>query len=148
MKKGFTLIELLVVIAVIGILASIVLVSLSSVTDSAKDTRAKASMNQLRLEGHVYSSRQSPPGTYTNFCTQLTTAGTSARKLSDDIILNTPTTALVCSAGTTNFCVIATLNETVGTTTTNQRICADKDQIKTYTSGTMPTACSSNACPN
>jgi prepilin-type N-terminal cleavage/methylation domain-containing protein len=144
MKKGFTLIELLVVIAVIGILSSIVLVSLSSVTDSAKDTRAKASMNQLRLEAHVYSSRQSPAGNFTNFCTQITTDGTNSNRLLKDITDNTPTTALICSASTSNFCIIATLNELTGTV--NNRICTDKDQIKTYT--TEQTACGTgNVCP-
>lgn len=53
-KKGFTLIELLVVIAIIGILAGIILVSLSTARDKGTDGVIKSELSAFRSEAELF----------------------------------------------------------------------------------------------
>ena len=58
-KNGFTLIELLVVIAIIGLLASIVLVSMGSARKRARDARRQADIRQIGTAMEFYYSDNS-----------------------------------------------------------------------------------------
>lgn len=53
-QKGFTLIELLIVIAIIGLLASVVLVSLSNARAKAKDAKRLADVRQYMSALELY----------------------------------------------------------------------------------------------
>ncbi|MCL5667277.1 MAG: prepilin-type N-terminal cleavage/methylation domain-containing protein [Patescibacteria group bacterium] len=70
--KGFTLIELLVVISIIGLLASIVMVSLNSARLKARDARRKSDLAQLATAINLFLDDNGYlPRNQTGWCTYI-----------------------------------------------------------------------------
>ncbi|OGE78211.1 MAG: hypothetical protein A2751_03580 [Candidatus Doudnabacteria bacterium RIFCSPHIGHO2_01_FULL_46_14] len=69
LSTGFTLIELLVVIAVIGLLASVIMVSLNSAKAKARDTKRKADLKQVATALNLYYDENNfLPGNASGWC--------------------------------------------------------------------------------
>jgi type IV pilus assembly protein PilA len=69
LKKGFTLIELLVVVAIIGILASVLVASLSGGKNKAADAGVKGNLKNALSQAEVfYATNTVAINTYTNVC--------------------------------------------------------------------------------
>ena len=114
MKKGFTLIELLIVIAIIGILASIIVVTLGGETNAAADAKNKANVAQLSSLSFSKLFKDNKLN-YLNVC-----ASGSNRVPEIGIILNaigaTVNQSSTVSPGTANkLLIFANTNDSLGT---------------------------------
>lgn len=100
-KKGFTLIELLVVIAIIGILSSIVMVSLTTARSKARDSRRIVDLKTIQLAlAEYYSDNIKYPtgihGTANDYLNKTTTYLTT--------IPADPNSTVACSTGAQDSC--------------------------------------------
>ena len=107
-KSGFTLIELLVVIAIIGILSAVVLTSLNSSRDRARDAKAISDVKQVALAYEL--TRDQTTGQFP------ATTGPSTVALTGLSAVPSGVTVVTNTSNRTNFCAYATLiNTTPGT---------------------------------
>jgi len=77
MKKGFTLIELLVVIAIIGILAAMILASITGTRAKARDARRANDIRQVKTALELYQNENDKYPVAGDQATPTTTAWTT-----------------------------------------------------------------------
>ncbi len=130
-KKGFTLIELLVVIAIIGILAGVVLVSLSGARNSAKNARIISEMDQLRTAAELYYAKKN---SYEGFCSD-----SSVTIISSDIKAQGSTTDFKCVAEESKYCAAAKLVDS------DTYYCVDSKMNSTSIPTTTSNPCNTNS---
>lgn len=118
-NKGFTLIELLVVIAIIGVLSSIVLVSLNQSRTRATDSAIKSNISGLRAAMELYYGNQNPNSygvqAYTANCGGTVAGGFSdatVQQYIDDAVTKstqTPATAAKCVSSASAYVIAVQL---------------------------------------
>lgn len=132
-EKGFTLIELLVVIAIIGILSTIVLSSLGTARDRAKQASAKGTMSQVRNQAELYFDG-SDSGNYDGMCV----SGTEVDDLIQAAALEVADASPYCDENGNSYSAGVQLDS-------DTWFCVDSNGVAKEVSGTAPS--SGTSCP-
>lgn len=136
-KKGFTIVELLIVIVVIGILATLVIVTFTGIQQKGRNTQRKTDINAITSHVEAFYAET---GSYPTYA-QLADAGwrgINTKGLKEDALIDPKggTAILTNDAGDTTHYGYTSLNE-AGTA------CGVLDATATLTTGDQTTDCAS-----
>lgn len=121
-RRGFTIVELLIVVAIIGILATIVIVSLREASDRARNTKIVTSVTQIRKVAEDMYIQESSG--YESLCLSggLNIAYTDILETLKDDIEKFGGSNIVCYSSRYSYCV-----STLMTGSTAKYFCIDSD---------------------